>query len=50
MNNQTNMIKTNMNKNKHMNSGPNAPMYKSLIDSNIGSDYAAGTGYDAHTK
>ena len=26
--------------------GPNAPLYAALIDSNIGLDYAPGTGFD----
>lgn len=30
--------------------GSSAPLYKALIDSNIGLDYAAGTGYDTSTK
>lgn len=30
--------------------GSSAPLYKALIDSNIGQDYAPGTGYDASTK
>ena len=30
--------------------GPSSPMYKALIDSNIGSEYAPGTGYNPSTK
>ena len=30
--------------------GSSAPLYKALIDSNIGQDYAPGTGYDTSTK
>ncbi len=30
--------------------GSSAPMYKVLIDSNIGQDYASSTGYDSSTK
>lgn len=30
--------------------GSSAPLYKALIDSNIGQEYAAGTGYDSSTK
>lgn len=30
--------------------GQASPFYKALIESNIGSDYAAGTGYDTSTK
>lgn len=29
--------------------GPASPMYKALIESNLGADYAPGTGYDAST-
>eukprot|EP00698_Gefionella_okellyi_P010423 TRINITY_DN2702_c0_g1_i3.p1 TRINITY_DN2702_c0_g1~~TRINITY_DN2702_c0_g1_i3.p1 ORF type:complete len:935 (+),score=217.45 TRINITY_DN2702_c0_g1_i3:3-2807(+) len=31
-------------------SGPQAPLYKSLVDSNIGAGYAPGTGYDPNCK
>ncbi len=30
--------------------GPNAPMHKSLIDTNIGLDYAPSTGYDSSAR
>ena len=30
--------------------GPSSPMYKALIDSHIGSEYAPATGYDSSTK
>lgn len=30
--------------------GPNAPMYKALIDSNIGQSYAPATGHETHGK
>ncbi|KAJ3327855.1 Presequence protease, mitochondrial [Blyttiomyces sp. JEL0837] len=30
--------------------GPSSPMYRSLIESNLGSDYAASTGYDRTSR
>jgi len=31
-------------------SGESYPMHKALIESNIGSDYSAGTGYDDNAR
>eukprot|EP01135_Chromosphaera_perkinsii_P001754 Nk52_evm23s210 gene=Nk52_evmTU23s210 len=30
--------------------GPTSPFYKALVESNLGSDYVAGSGYDSHCK
>ncbi len=30
--------------------GPNAPMYQELIQSNLGMEYAPGTGYHGHNR
>jgi presequence protease len=30
--------------------GPNSPLYKALIDSGLGTDYAPASGYDSHSR